>query len=160
MTDTTPTPVSLDPHALQTGKHLMILESDTSQPAGLLLCRRFTADLVLEGALVGGSADARGLERVIPLGSIHLRFPTDEQDKQAGFEQRMQSIKYQQQVVGEPIPLDRVQKLLELLYTSFDRGLINTLSDADLAKAAGVLTSTMTLGKQRFRSNPQTAAAA
>lgn len=159
MLDSHPPTAPLDLQLLQTGKHLMILDSDSEQPAGVLLCRRFTADLILAGSLMGGSTDARGFERAIPLGSVRLTVPADQPSRQIGLEQRMQSLQHQQQVIGEPNPLERAQKLLELLYSIFDRGLINSLADGDLAKAAGVLTGTMTLAKQQVHRGRQVAAA-
>ena len=148
MLNTSSTPIPLE--SLQTGKHVMILESHDRHPAGLLLCRRYTADLILADSLVGGSVDARGFVRAIPLGRVRLTLPTDAEAREVSFERRMQSITRQQGVIGEPVALDRAQKLLNLLYAIFDRGVINTIADADLAKAAGVLASTMSLAKQRL----------
>lgn len=106
-------------------------------PAGLLLERRFTADLVLLGGAVGVSID-RGVEQVIPIGAVQVVDPRSYLERQWALRRRLHWINWQQQITEAHPSGRRAELLISRLAEQFTIEQIQPLSDRSLAKLVGV----------------------
>ncbi len=106
-------------------------------PAGLLLEKRFTADLVLLGGAVGVTID-RGVERVIPIGSVEVVDPRSYLERQWALRRRLYWINWQQQITEAYPSGRRAELLISRLSEQFMIDQIQPLSDQLLSKLVGV----------------------
>lgn len=129
---------------LQNG-HLMAIAPESK--GGLILCKRYHAELVGPGAAVGGILDV-DCTQVITIGTIFLNELRSYPESQQAYDTRQQWIHYLQDLVKFSDPLMRSQKILHLLDNFFhNEPGISRLPDDTLAMLAGVLPKTITLAR-------------
>lgn len=129
---------------LQKG-HLLALTPKSN--GGLILCKRYYAELVGPGAAVGGMLDTDCTE-VILIGNLSLVNLNSYQDSHNAYEIRQKWIQYLQDVLKVSDPLVRSQKVLHLIDDFFNNPPnIERLPDRTLAMLAGVLPNTIQLAK-------------
>jgi len=141
---------------LQTGDLLAI---SPNSDGGLILCKRYHAELVGPGSAVGGVLDV-DCTQVIFIGNPCFTKPRSYQDSQQAYEIRQKWIKYLQDLVKLSDPLVRSQKILLLLDKFFNlnhRSNINIPPDHTIGMLVGVLPNTINLAKSyRQTINPPT----
>lgn len=138
----------LEPHPLLhpiTSGSLAIVKGH-QEPAGLILERRFTADLVLFGGAVGVSID-RGTEQLIPIGLVILAPPCSYLEKQWAFRRRVYWLNWQQQITEAYPAGRRAEILISRLSDHFSVEQIQPLSDRILAKLVGVSPAEVALAR-------------
>jgi hypothetical protein len=116
---------------------------------GLILCKRYHAELVGPGAAVGGVLDI-DCTQIIIIGNLSLTKPRSYQDSQQAYEIRQKWIKSLQELVKLSDPLLRSQKILGVLdnFSKFNNPRnIEPLPDRTVAMLVGVLPKTIELAK-------------
>ncbi|MCJ2544506.1 hypothetical protein [Thermostichus vulcanus] len=120
----------------------MRLESEDGRPVGLIIRRRFMAELVLPGSLVGGPIDARDYVQLIPLGPVRFTYPNQVSVWKQALRQRLQGLSWHGHLLQEPKACRRAAHLWQVLQSHFAPELLKSLDDEVLAQIAGVLPST------------------
>ncbi len=108
-----------------------------SGPHGLILCKRFTSELVVFGGAVGISRD-QSCTAVIPLGDIDLRLPQTFLERQWSYRRRILSIEWQQAITEAHPSTRRAQILLERLEELFPMALLDPVPSEVLANLVGM----------------------
>lgn len=139
----------LNPHLVLNdlqNAHLLAIAPDSN--GGLILCKRYHAELVGPGAAVGGLLDI-DCTQVILIGNLSLLKLNSYPDSQQAYEIRQQWITYLQDLVKVSDPLVRSQKILYLIDRFFNNPPnIDQLPDHTLAMLAGVLPKTIQQAKK------------
>lgn len=120
----------------------MRLESEDGCPVGLIIRRRFMAELVLPGSLVGGPIDARDYVQLIPLGPVRFTYPEQVLVWKQALRQRLQGLSWHSHLLQEPKACRRAAHLWKVLQSHFAPDILRSLDDQVLAQIAGVLPST------------------
>lgn len=130
---------------LQKG-HVLAITPKSS--GGLILCKRYYAELVGPGAAVGGMLDTDCTEVILIGSNISLVNLNYYQDSHNAYEIRQKWIQYLQDLLKVSDPLVRSQKVLHLIEEFFNHPPnMDQLPDHSLAMLAGVLPKTIQLAK-------------
>ncbi|MEA5566310.1 hypothetical protein [Anabaena sp. UHCC 0399] len=108
---------------------------------GLILFKRYHAEFAGPGAAVGGDYDA-DCQMVIPIGNLSLLTPELYEERQKAYLIRRQWIRLIKQITENPVPQQRVQKILDQFEQYFPQEMVANLPDVAFALLVGVLPQT------------------
>lgn len=111
---------------------------------GLILFKRYHAEFAGPGAAVGGDYDC-DCQRVLSIGNLSLLTPESYEERQKAYLIRRQWIRLIKQITENPIPQQRVQKILDQFEQYFPSEIVADLPDAAFALLVGVLPQTVGL---------------
>lgn len=94
--------------SLHSGKVLIV---NSRKRNGLIVGKRYHAEFAGPGAVVGGDYD-RDCQFVIPIGNLSLLAPESHEELQKAYLIRRQWIRLIKQITENPVPVQRVQKIL------------------------------------------------
>ncbi|MBH8574104.1 hypothetical protein I8752_13960 [Nostocaceae cyanobacterium CENA369] len=109
---------------------------------GLILFKRYHAEFAGPGAAVGGDYDC-DCQRVLSIGNLSLLPPESNEERQKAYLIRRQWIRLIRQITENPIPQQRVQKILDQFEQYFTPEMVDDLPDATFALLVGVLPQTV-----------------
>jgi hypothetical protein len=109
---------------------------------GLILFKRYHAEFAGPGAAVGGDYD-RDCQDIIPIGNLSLLTPESHEDRQKAYLIRRQWIRLIKQITENPVPQQRVQKILDQFEQYFPPEVVMYLPDEAFALLVGVLPQTV-----------------
>ncbi|HEY9652869.1 MAG TPA: hypothetical protein V6C95_19585 [Coleofasciculaceae cyanobacterium] len=121
-------------------KQLLIVNSRRRN--GLILYKRYHAEFAGPGAAVGGLIDL-DCQRVLPVGNLSLLQPESTEEWERAYLIRRQWIRLISQITDNPMPLQRVQKILNQFEGFFDADTVTQLPDVAFALLIGVFPCTV-----------------
>ncbi|ARV60888.1 hypothetical protein BZZ01_21735 [Nostocales cyanobacterium HT-58-2] len=124
---------------LLSGKVFMV---NSRRRNGLILFKGYHAEFAGPGAAVGGDYD-RDCRRVLPIGNLSLLTPESHEERQKAYLIRRQWIRLIKQITENPIPQQRVQKILDQFEQYFPAEIVAQLPDEAFALLVGVLPQTV-----------------
>ncbi|MBW4641577.1 MAG: hypothetical protein KME23_00850 [Goleter apudmare HA4340-LM2] len=132
---------------LQTGKVFIV---NSRKRNGLILFKRYHAEFAGPGAVVGGDYDC-DCQRALPIGNLSLLTPESYEERQKAYLIRRQWIRLIKQITENPVPQQRVQKILDQFEQYFPAEIVANLPDIAFALLVGVLPQTV--GTMRLLGN-------
>ncbi|BAB76664.1 hypothetical protein ACN23B_24895 [Anabaena sp. FACHB-709] len=108
---------------------------------GLILFKRYHAEFAGPGAAIGGDYDC-DCQKVIPIGNLSLLSPESYEERQKAYLIRRQWIRLIKQITENPVPQQRVQKILDQFEQYFPPTTVADLPDVAFALLVGVLPQT------------------
>ncbi|WP_414552665.1 hypothetical protein [Anabaena sp. CCY 0017] len=124
---------------LHSGKTLVV---NSRKRNGLILFKRYHAEFAGPGAAVGGSYDT-DCEMVLPIGNLSLLTPESHEERQKAYLIRRQWIRLIKQITENPLPQQRVQKILDQFEQYFPLPVVAQMPDIVFALLVGVLPQTV-----------------
>lgn len=126
---------------LHSGKVFMV---NSRRRNGLILFKRYHAEFAGPGAAVGGDYD-KDCQRVLPIGNLAslLLTPESHEERQKAYLIRRQWIRLIKQITENPVPQQRVQKILDQFEQYFLPDTTSQLPDQAFAMLVGVLPQTV-----------------
>ncbi|MEA5514746.1 hypothetical protein [Nodularia sp. UHCC 0506] len=121
-----------------------VLVVNSRKRNGLILFKRYHAEFAGPGAAVGGSYDS-DCERVMPIGNLSLLTPESHEDRQKAYLIRRQWIRLIRQITENPLPQQRVQKILDQFEQYFPLSIVTQMPDIVFALLVGVLPQTVSI---------------
>ncbi|MEH2072393.1 MAG: hypothetical protein V7K47_30300 [Nostoc sp.] len=109
---------------------------------GLILFKRYHAEFAGPGAAVGGDYDF-DCQRALPIGNLSLLTPESNEERQKAYLIRRQWIRLIKQITENPVPGQRVQKILDQFEQYFPPEIVALLPDVAFALLVGVLPQTV-----------------
>ncbi|MEH2316781.1 hypothetical protein [Nostoc sp.] len=109
---------------------------------GLILFKRYHAEFAGPGAAVGGDYDC-DCQRALPIGNLSLLTPECNEERQKAYLIRRQWIRLIKQITENPVPGQRVQKILDQFEQYFPPEIVALLPDVAFAFLVGVLPQTV-----------------
>lgn len=109
---------------------------------GLILFKRYHAEFAGPGAAIGGDYDD-DCQMVIPIGNLSLLTPESYEERQKAYLIRRQWIRLIKQITENPIPQQRVQRILDQFEQYFPPATVAELPDIAFALLVGVLPQTV-----------------
>ncbi|MEA5420074.1 hypothetical protein VB712_12660 [Spirulina sp. CCNP1310] len=109
---------------------------------GLIIYKPHHAEFAGPGAVVGGPFDTDAMS-ILPVGNWSLLPPTDPDQRQKAYLMRRQWVKLFKQVTENPIPVQRVQTILNQFENWFNVETVAKLPDEAIAALVGVLPQTV-----------------
>lgn len=109
---------------------------------GLILFKRYHAEFAGPGAAVGGDYDC-DCQRALPIGNLSLLTPGSNEERQKAYLIRRQWIRLIKQITENPVPGQRVQKILDQFEQYFPPEIVALLPDVAFALLVGVLPQTV-----------------
>lgn len=109
---------------------------------GLIVYKKYHAEFVGPGAIVGGQFDANAVG-VIPVGKLSLIVPETSEDRRQAYKMRRQWVKLTKQITDNPIPTERARVILNQFEHWFDADTVAQLPDEAFALLVGVLPQTI-----------------
>ena len=109
---------------------------------GLILFKRYHAEFAGPGAAVGGDYDC-DCQRALPIGNLSLLTPESNEERQKAYLIRRQWIRLIKQITENPVPGQRVQKILDQFEQYFPPEMVTHLPDVAFALLVGVLPQTV-----------------
>ena len=110
----------------------------------LIIYKHYHAEFAGPGSAIGGPFDL-DCQRVLPVGNLSLISPESADDRQRAYLIRRQWIRLIKQITENPIPQQRVQKILDQFEQYFPSEIVADLPDAAFALLVGVLPQTVGL---------------
>ncbi len=126
---------------LLSGKVFMV---NSRRRNGLILFKRHHAEFAGPGAVVGGDYD-RDCQGVLPIGNLSLLSPETHDERQKAYLIRRQWIRLIKQITENPVPGQRVQKILDQFEQYFPPEVVSKLPDEAFALLVGVLPQTVAI---------------
>jgi hypothetical protein len=127
--------------SLQTGEVLIV---NSRKRNGLILFKRYHAEFAGPGAVVGGDYDC-DCHKILPIGNLSLLPPESYEERQKAYLIRRQWIRLIKQITENPVPHQRVQKILDQFEQYFPREVVANLPDVAFALLVGVLPQTVSI---------------
>ncbi|OUL18522.1 hypothetical protein [Nostoc sp. 106C] len=124
---------------LHTGKVFIV---NSRKRNGLILYKRYHAEFAGPGAAVGGEYDC-DCQRALPIGNLSLLTPESYEERQKAYLIRRQWIRLIKQITENPVPQQRVQKILDQFEQYFPLETVANLPDVAFALLVGVLPQTV-----------------
>ncbi|MCC5634662.1 hypothetical protein LC593_02130 [Nostoc sp. CHAB 5844] len=109
---------------------------------GLILFKRYHAEFAGPGAAVGGDYDS-DCQMALPIGNLSLLNPELYEERQKAYLIRRQWIRLIKQITENPIPQQRIQKILDQFDQYFPSEMVADLPDVAFALLVGVLPQTV-----------------
>ncbi|BAZ27339.1 hypothetical protein NIES4073_82570 [Kalymmatonema gypsitolerans NIES-4073] len=126
---------------LLSGKVFMV---NSRRRNGLILFKRYHAEFAGPGAAVGGDYD-RDCQGALPIGNLSLLNPESHEERQKAYLIRRQWIRLIKQITENPVPAQRVQKILDQFEQYFPPEMVTQLPDEAFALLVGVLPQTVAI---------------
>ncbi|MDF5729562.1 MAG: hypothetical protein PUP92_16525, partial [Rhizonema sp. PD38] len=111
---------------------------------GLILFKHYHAEFAGPGAVVGGDYDS-DCQGVLAIGNLSLLTPESHNDRQKAYLIRRQWIRLIKQITENPIPGQRVQKILDQFEQYFPQETVAQLPNVAFALLVGVLPQTVAM---------------
>ncbi|MDF5739611.1 MULTISPECIES: hypothetical protein [unclassified Nostoc] len=124
---------------LHSGKVFIV---NSRRQNGLILFKRYHAEFAGPGAAVGGDYDC-DCQRALPIGNFSLLTPESNEERQNAYKIRRQWIRLIKQITENPVPGQRVQKILDQFEQYFPPEIVDLLPDVAFALLVGVLPQTV-----------------
>ena len=124
---------------LHSGKVLVVNSRNRN---GLILFKRYHAEFAGPGAAVGGNYDC-DCERVILIGNLSLLTPQSYEERQKAYLIRRHWNRLIKQITENPLPQQRVQKILDQFEQYFPLEMVAQMPDIAFALLVGVLPQTV-----------------
>lgn len=124
---------------LQSGEVFIV---NSRRRNGLILFKRYHAEFAGPGAAVGGDYDC-DCQRALPIGNLSLLTPESNEERQKAYLIRRQWIRLIKQITENPLPGQRVQKILDQFEQYFPLEIVDLLPDIAFALLVGVLPQTV-----------------
>jgi hypothetical protein len=109
---------------------------------GLIVYKKYHAEFVGPGAIVGGHFDIDVLN-LISVGNISLVSPQNSQERKQAYKMRRQWVRLTKQIIDNPEPTARAQVILNQFEHWFDVETVANLPDEAFALLVGVLPQTI-----------------
>lgn len=109
---------------------------------GLIVCKKYHAEFVGPGAIVGGQFDTNATS-VIAVGNLSLIVPETSEQRRQAYKMRRQWVKLTKQITDNPIPTERARVILNQFEHWFDTDTVASLPDEAFALLVGVLPQTI-----------------
>ena len=109
---------------------------------GLIIYKKYHAEFVGPGAIVGGNFDLDAAS-VIPVGNLSLVSPQNSQERKQAYKMRRQWVRLTKQIIDNPEPTQRAQVILNQFEHWFDIETVSNLPDEAFALMVGVLPQTI-----------------
>ena len=109
---------------------------------GLIVFKHYHAEFAGPGAAVGGDYD-HNCQGVLPIGNLSLLTPESHEELQKAYLIRRQWIRLIKQITENPVPGQRVQKILDQFEQYFPPEIVAQLPDIAFALLVGVLPQTV-----------------
>ena len=109
---------------------------------GLIVYKKYHAEFVGPGAIVGGNFDLDVVD-VIPVGSLSLVSAQNSQERKQAYKMRRQWVRLTKQIIDNPKPTERAQVILNQFEHWFDVETVSRLPDEAFALIVGVLPQTI-----------------
>lgn len=109
---------------------------------GLIVYKKYHAEFVGPGAIVGGYFDIDAIN-LIAVGNISLISPQNSQEKKQAYKMRRQWVRLTKQIIDNPEPTERAQVILNQFEHWFDMETVGNLPDEAFALLVGVLPQTI-----------------
>ena len=127
--------------SVHSGKVLIV---NSRRRNGLIIFKRYHAEFLGPGAIVGGNYDS-DCRCVIPIGNLSLLPSESHDDCQKAYLIRRQWVRLIKQITENTVPVQRVQKILEQFEQYFPSEVVASLPDTAFAMLVGVLPQTVGL---------------
>jgi hypothetical protein len=109
---------------------------------GLIVYKKYHAEFVGPGAIVGGQFDASAVG-VIAVGKLSLIVPETSEARRQAYKMRRQWVKLTKQITDNPLPTERARVILNQFEHWFDVETVAQLPDEAFALLVGVLPQTI-----------------
>ena len=109
---------------------------------GLLVYKRYHAEFIGPGAILGGEFDTDATN-LIAVGNVSLICPEDSQSRKQAYKMRRQWVRLTKQIIDNPEPSQRAQVILNQFEHWFDAETVAALPDEAFALLVGVLPQTI-----------------
>ncbi|VEP14059.1 conserved hypothetical protein [Hyella patelloides LEGE 07179] len=109
---------------------------------GLIVYKKYHAEFVGPGAIVGGQFDANALA-VTAVGKLSLMVPQTSEQRRQAYKMRRQWVKLTKQITDNPVPTERARVILNQFEHWFDTDTVAQLPDEAFALLVGVLPQTI-----------------
>ncbi len=109
---------------------------------GLIVYKKYHAEFVGPGAIVGGQFDPDVVE-VIPVGNLSLIEPENSEVRRTAYKMRRQWVRLTKQITDNPLPEERAQVILNQFENWFDSATVALIPDEAFALLVGVLPQTI-----------------
>ncbi len=109
---------------------------------GLIVYKKYHAEFVGPGAIVGGQFDLDAT-KVLAVGNVSLVCPENSQQRMQAYKMRRQWVRLTKQIIDNPEPAQRAQVILNQFEHWFDAETVAALPDEAFALLVGVLPQTI-----------------
>ena len=109
---------------------------------GLIVYKKYHAEFVGPGAIVGGQFDSDAIS-VIAVGKLSLIVPKTSEQRRQAYKMRRQWVKLTKQITDNPVPTERARVILNQFEHWFDAETVARLPDEAFAMLVGVLPQTI-----------------
>jgi hypothetical protein len=109
---------------------------------GLIVYKKYHAEFVGPGAIVGGQFD-RDTVAITKVGKLSLIIPETSEDRKQAYKMRRQWVKLTKQISDNPNPTERARVILNQFEHWFDANTVSQLPDEAFAMLVGVLPQTI-----------------
>ena len=109
---------------------------------GLIVYKKYHAEFVGPGAIVGGQFDTNVVD-VIAVGKLSLITPETSEQRRQAYKMRRQWVKLTKQITDNPVPTERARVILNQFEHWFDAETVARLPDEAFAMLVGVLPQTI-----------------
>ena len=109
---------------------------------GLIVYKKYHAEFVGPGAIVGGQFDLDAT-KVVTVGNVSLVCPENSQQRMQAYKMRRQWVRLTKQIIDNPEPAQRAQVILNQFEHWFDAETVAALPDEAFALLVGVLPQTI-----------------
>ena len=109
---------------------------------GLIVCKKYHAEFIGPGAIVGGQFDFNAIN-VIFVGNLSLIEAKNSDERRRAYKMRRQWVKLTKQITDNPIAIERAQVILNQFENWFDVETVENLPDEAFALLVGVLPQTI-----------------
>ena len=133
---------SLSDEILQRIRSQELLMVNPRRKNGLIIYKKYHAEFVGPGAIVGGQFDPDVVE-VIPVGNLSLIEPKNSEARRTAYKMRRQWVRLTKQITDNPLPEERAQVILNQFENWFDSETANQIPDEAFALLVGVLPQTI-----------------
>ncbi|MGL4882156.1 MAG: hypothetical protein ACRC80_08695 [Waterburya sp.] len=109
---------------------------------GLIVYKKYHAEFVGPGAIVGGHFDTDAVN-LISVGNISLVTPQNSEERKQAYKMRRQWVRLTKQIIDNPEPTARAQVILNQFEHWFDVETVANMPDEAFALLVGVLPQTI-----------------
>ena len=109
---------------------------------GLIVYKKYHAEFVGPGAIVGGQFDTDAVF-AIAVGKLSFIHPKTSEERRQAYKMRRQWVKLTKQITDNPVPTERARVILNQFEHWFDTDTVAQLPDEAFALLVGVLPQTI-----------------
>ena len=109
---------------------------------GLIVYKKYHAEFIGPGAIVGGQFDIDA-SALVCVGNLSLIEPQNSEERRRAYKMRRQWVKLTKQITDNPLAIERAQVILNQFENWFDAETVANLPDEAFALLVGVLPQTI-----------------